>query len=146
MVQEGEETERAQDGAAEVEIPEVAPVESQSVPLLAAGLHTLGSIQQPPWESEAAIPRPAEEIAAAVMAQEAAPTVMAPAPARTPAATKRKRTEYVPCCPDKYQKGWMTAKRVNADAKLRSLMQETEGAIPSATQARLRSWIELRVR
>ena len=129
--------ERAQEGAAEVEISEVAPVESQSVPLLAAGLHTLGSIQQPPWESEAAMPRPAEEIAAAVMAQEAAPTVMAPAPARTPAATKRKRTEYVPCCPDKYQKGWMTAKRVNADAKLRSLMQETEGAIPSATQARL---------
>mmetsp|Transcript_20825 Transcript_20825/g.61553 ORF Transcript_20825/g.61553 Transcript_20825/m.61553 type:complete len:164 (-) Transcript_20825:236-727(-) len=59
--------ERAQEGAAEVEISEVAPVESQSVPLIAAGLHTLGSIQQPPWESEAAMPRPAEEIAAAVM-------------------------------------------------------------------------------
>ena len=99
-----------------------------------AAPHTLGSIQEPPWQSEAAAPRSVLEIVAAVMEQEDGLVPLVPATTDSPKSKKR-RPESMPCCPALWVRGKVFKREsIAGDVQLRALLHETASEKPSKVQ------------
>jgi len=111
-----------------------------------AGGHTLGSIQTPPWFSEAAVPRSAAELVSAVLEQDggalALPGVVTAraagevaASSAAPSKKSKERSEYRPCCPALWVKGKVfKSTNVVGDSRLRELLDETADERPAKVQ------------